>query len=92
MILTGKLFEYIASGTPVICIGPVDGDAASVLQNTECGYAFDFNDEKHLKEQIQIAYKNFKKGELTSKCINVDQFERKKLTKKMAVVLNQIME
>ena len=92
LILTGKLFEYLASGTPVICIGPIDGDAASVLQNTECGYAFDFNDEKHLKKQIQIAYENFKKDELTSKCMNVSQFERKKLTKKMAVVLNQIME
>ena len=89
-VLTGKLFEYLASGTPVICIGPVDGDAAGVLQNTECGYAFGFNDEKHLKKQIEIAYENFKKGELTSKCINVDQFERKKLTKKIVDVFDQI--
>ncbi len=29
-ILTGKLFEYIATGKPIICIGPADGDAAKV--------------------------------------------------------------
>jgi glycosyltransferase involved in cell wall biosynthesis len=30
-ILTGKLFEYIASSRPVINIGPTDGDAARIL-------------------------------------------------------------
>jgi glycosyltransferase involved in cell wall biosynthesis len=35
-IITGKLFEYMASGKPVLFIGPVDGDAAHLL--TRCGY------------------------------------------------------
>ena len=29
--LSGKLFEYIAAGKPVLCLGPVDGDAAFIL-------------------------------------------------------------
>ncbi|HSO78427.1 MAG TPA: glycosyltransferase, partial [Bacteroidales bacterium] len=35
-IITGKLFEYMASGKPVLFIGPVDGDAAHLL--ARCGY------------------------------------------------------
>ena len=31
-ILTGKLFEYMATGNPILLIGPKDGDAASILK------------------------------------------------------------
>jgi hypothetical protein len=32
-ILTGKLFEYIATENPIILIGPTDGDAANILSD-----------------------------------------------------------
>jgi len=44
--LSGKLFEYIASGRPVLCLGPVDGDAAQILNSTGCGKCFSYDDEK----------------------------------------------
>jgi glycosyltransferase involved in cell wall biosynthesis len=31
MILPGKLFEYIATGNPILNIGPADGDAAEIV-------------------------------------------------------------
>ena len=43
--LSGKLFEYIASGRPVLCLGPVDGDAAQILNSTGCGRCFSYDDE-----------------------------------------------
>ena len=43
--LSGKLFEYIASGKPVLCLGPVDGDAAHILNSTGCGKCFSYDDE-----------------------------------------------
>lgn len=42
--LSGKLFEYVASGKPVLCIGPVDGDAARILETGGYGKCFDYND------------------------------------------------
>ncbi|MEN9302279.1 MAG: hypothetical protein RL264_708 [Bacteroidota bacterium] len=30
-ILTGKLFEYLATGNPIVCVGPEEGDAAQIL-------------------------------------------------------------
>jgi len=32
-ILTGKLFEYMATGNPIVFVGPNDGDAAGILDD-----------------------------------------------------------
>jgi glycosyltransferase involved in cell wall biosynthesis len=39
-ILTGKLYEYLASGRPVLAVGPLDGDAARLLEETGAGRLF----------------------------------------------------
>jgi glycosyltransferase involved in cell wall biosynthesis len=51
-ILTGKVFEYMAVDSPILAIGPVDGDLADILNTTQCGYISDFEDFKTLKENI----------------------------------------
>jgi len=35
--LPGKFFEYLASGKPILGIGPVNGDAAEILNQTKAG-------------------------------------------------------
>ena len=39
-ILTGKLFEYLGAARPIIALGPVDGDAATILKETGAGRMF----------------------------------------------------
>jgi len=36
-IITGKLFEYLAAGRPILCIGPSDGDAAKIIDICKAG-------------------------------------------------------
>jgi Glycosyltransferase len=43
-ILTGKLFEYLASGVPVLCLGPADGDAAEIIDRAKAGATFGYDD------------------------------------------------
>jgi glycosyltransferase involved in cell wall biosynthesis len=43
-ILTGKLFEYLASGVPVLCLGPSDGDAAEIIDRAKAGATFGYDD------------------------------------------------
>jgi hypothetical protein len=43
-ILTGKLFEYLAAHRPVLCIGPINGDAAAIIRECEAGVAVDYSD------------------------------------------------
>lgn len=41
LILTGKLFEYLGSGTPILFLGSSTGDAAKIIRDTGQGACFD---------------------------------------------------
>ncbi|MDX1740717.1 MAG: glycosyltransferase, partial [Rhodothermales bacterium] len=43
-IVTGKIFEYLASGRPIMGIGPPDGDAANILRESGGGLMFGHRD------------------------------------------------
>jgi glycosyltransferase involved in cell wall biosynthesis len=51
-IITGKLFEYIASGKPVICLGPEDGDAAEILRESGHGFTYSYMDSKGISDKM----------------------------------------
>ena len=82
-IITGKLFEYLASGNPVICLGPVDGDAAGILQETGHGKTFDYNDSEGISEYLIFLSSN---PELTEK-ISPTIYSRENLVKKVIALL-----
>lgn len=78
-ILTGKLFEYIATGNPIIYIGPEDGDAVEILKKTEGISYLNFNSEKNI---IPFCSSVLKKSE-KSKQINYI-YSRRNLTETFA--------
>lgn len=43
-IVTGKLFNYLACGKPIICLGPTAGDAALIIKECQAGEVFDRHD------------------------------------------------
>lgn len=52
-ILTGKLFEYLATKKPIIAVGPVDGDAATILRQCGAGRMFDWDDEDGIAQELE---------------------------------------
>lgn len=58
--LPGKLFEYLATGLPLIAVGPSQGDAAQVLKETQAGMMADSNDEQAIEQNIENAYSLWK--------------------------------
>ncbi|MCX6259521.1 MAG: glycosyl transferase family 1, partial [Bacteroidia bacterium] len=82
-IITGKLFEYLASGKPVICLGPVDGDAAKILEETGHGKTFDYNDSAGISEYLTILSSN---PEITEKVPHTI-YSRENLVKKVIALL-----
>jgi glycosyltransferase involved in cell wall biosynthesis len=82
-IITGKLFEYLASGKPVICLGPVDGDAAKILEETGHGKTFDYNDSAGISEYLTILSSN---SEITKKVPHTI-YSRENLVKKVIALL-----
>lgn len=54
--LPGKFFEYLASGNPILAIGPTDGDAAQVLKETEAGKIFERKSIEEIKISIGVSF------------------------------------
>lgn len=52
-IITGKMFEYLAAGKPIICLAPTDGDAAAILAETGHGRTFDYNNAAGIAGYIE---------------------------------------
>jgi glycosyltransferase involved in cell wall biosynthesis len=88
-ILTGKFFEYLSAGTPILAIGPVEGDAAHILNETKAGKIFDFTDKQGIKNALLNLY-NHKQPQPEMSAIMA--YSRKNLTGKLAYILNQLAE
>lgn len=79
-ILTGKLFEYIASGKPVLCLGPEDGDAAEIISSSVTGFTADYNDIESIKNYLIKVSNNTYKATPEA----IQDYSRSTLTKKLA--------
>lgn len=51
-IVTGKFYEYLASGKPVLAIGPMGGDLEEVIRETGCGLLFEYSDSEGIKKML----------------------------------------
>jgi glycosyltransferase involved in cell wall biosynthesis len=51
-VLTGKIFEYMASQHPIICLGATDSDAAAILQETGTGVCIEYEDVSGLEQAL----------------------------------------
>ncbi len=89
-VLTGKLFEYLAARRPILCIGPLDGDAAAVIAECGAGLTFDFEDFSGLKKQLLHYFQLFEEHKLIVNGSSIDIFSRRKLTEKLAAIFNEI--
>lgn len=91
-ILTGKIFEYMASGRPILCIGPEDGDSARILSETQTGITVDFNDKEKMKSVILDYISKFQENQLiTERKEAVEKYSRRNLTKEFVKILNGII-
>ena len=92
-LVTGKLFEYMASGRPILCIGPEDGDAARILRETSAGQTVSFEDKVKMKATIQDLYQKFMENGLPSnESKEVEKYSRQAMAAEYGRLLNKIEE
>ena len=89
-IIPGKIFEYLASFRPILCIAPHDGDSATIIRDSGAGVVVDFNDSVNLKATILNFYSKYQKGNLNVSTGSINQFSRRTLTGSIAGLLNSI--
>ena len=92
-ILTGKLFDYLASGSPFLSIGNPEGDAAKILHKTKAGPMINYSAKKEIEHYLFKLYENWKQDKLVNfePCKDeINKFNRKSLTKELVEVLEKI--
>jgi len=85
-IITGKLFEYLASGKPILCLGPEDGDAAGIIKNCKSGITCGYNDLTKISEFLNKT--DLYSGDSDNSAVN--GFSRLSLTAKIVDSLNRL--
>ena len=93
LIITGKLFEYLATGNLILGIGPVDGDASELLQEANREPLSDYHDKNSIKSQVLAAYQKWKNEESNRVEVgDIKRFSRKGLTEQLVNKLNNIID
>lgn len=94
-ILTGKIFEYLAAGRPILAVGPPDGDAAKLLHECRAGSMLDRNDIKGMTKRILELFDKWQRQALQEDVPDpekVARYERKTLVGHLAQMMNELLE
>ena len=91
-ILTGKLFEYLGSGAPVLALIP-EGEAAELIRRTSAGRVVRGNDEEAVLLALREAVASFRAdrrpfGEANRALI--EEYARPVLTERLARILDSL--
>jgi glycosyltransferase involved in cell wall biosynthesis len=91
-ILTGKIFEYLASKKPIIAIAPQDGLASELIQKLDAGIIIPPRNVNLVKEAIIKFYNSWlNKKQITIK--NNDElkkYDRRLLTQKLTKIFEKV--
>ena len=90
-ILTGKIFEYLRAGRPILAVVPTNGLAADVIRETNAGLIVSTDSVDEISKGLIALFDMFisKKLEGLFKRVGIDKYNRRYLTKKLSEVFEQ---
>ncbi|QTN38754.1 glycosyl transferase family 1 [Cryomorphaceae bacterium] len=93
LILTGKIFEYLASRSEILGIGPVDGNAARILSDADRHGMIDYCDRAQLKDRLRTSFLRWKeKGSALRHDGDAhERYSRRGLTGQLAQLFNELV-
>jgi len=91
-VYTGKIYEYMASETPILATVPKNSPVREIIKATNTGLAIDTDDINGIKDVILTYYKQWKKGELYSSpnWQEIEKYNIEKLTNKLSEQFYQL--
>jgi len=91
-IVTGKIFEYIGSGRPILLFGPTDGDAAHIIKRFPNSKVCDFGDVNGCVNFLEKMIGFWKRGKMPEIPSDLQkQFSRANLTEKLSKLFNSLV-
>jgi glycosyltransferase involved in cell wall biosynthesis len=92
LVITGKIFEYLASCSEIISFGPVDGDASAILQSAGRKPMIAFDDYTQTLQQLRAAYAYWQEDGKTFKYTDnrFEIYSRRNQCQALAGILNSL--
>ena len=93
-VLTGKIFDYLRSGKPVLAIVPPQGLAAELLTQAGTGYIADHQDLPGIAAKLLELYRQWENealGELRVDHGFIAEFSRQSLARKLAGLIDEVV-
>lgn len=91
-VLTGKIFEYLASGHPILGIGMTDCAMSELLDETGSGRMVGWDDHDGIRNFIDTCWSKFQNDDLKSDASDISRYSRKELTANMARLMESLLE
>ncbi|MGC9472202.1 MAG: glycosyltransferase [Bacteroidales bacterium] len=91
-ILTGKLFEYLAAGRPILGIGPEEGEMARILEETGAGRMCHWDRPECIRSFLEKLFEQYLAGQPPAGPVNTGKYSRVELTRKLAEILDQTVD
>lgn len=90
-VLTGKIFEYMAAGHPILGIGMTDCAMADVMNETHSGKMLDWDDYGGMKDFIDKCWEKFKLDAPEQEEADISAYSRRELTGRMARLMESLL-
>ena len=90
LILTGKIFEYLATKRPLLAVGPTEGNAAEILSECNKSPMLEYEDVAGIKDYINGLFHKYladiNQWQVGNE--NYSNYSRKGTTEKLAAILS----
>ena len=90
-ILPGKLFEYLAARRPILGVGTGEGAMASVLQETQAGRIFDWDNADGITAYIDNLWNEALTGKEPELNADIEKYSRRMTTRKMVELFETLV-
>ena len=92
--VTGKIFEYLATGNIILGIGSKTSDCAKVINESHAGKMIGFDEQSHIEESVYDYFQQYLNGQLNDTLILDEsrlRFTRENLTKDLGSMLDAMI-
>lgn len=91
-VITSKVFEYLASGRPILLISN-GGEIARMIRSLNRGAVCRPDDIEGIKRTVFRYYQLYQTGQISfAEPLTITQYDRKTLTKQMSIIFDQILQ
>ena len=92
-IVTGKIYEYLASGRPILSLGEPQGEADGLLTESGAGSLYAYEDVRGGSAAIERLYRAWERGESLSgaSANRLNAYSRKSQAVALASLLDRVV-